>query len=601
MRRISDSISASLTSRRFCASASPNDIARMTMTRVARMRSFLARKSRSFKIGSEGTAGPIRRQMTVASLSLFLLAGCSGNPFSEEPEVPRGTIGYVSGLLGLVSVDEPQAALIGRDILSAGGSAGDAATAIGLALSVTMPSAASLGGGGLCIAREAGQAVPEVIEFLPRAPSSIPSGTVRPTAVPGNPRGLFLVHTRYGRLNWEQVIAPAERLARFGYTVSRAFATELTPVADALFQDSNAAQVFRRPDGKPFSEGDVIIQSELAATLARLRLRGAGEFYLGAGAEALSDAINSAGGSVSKEDLRAYTPRSLEPVSFNWVQSTTWHFAGPPAVGGVVGAEMLALLLDGVRFEKAPQALREHLLAEVAKRAYANRMRNLGPDGSFTADASRFVSDDYVDDTFDAIEDDEATPLSSLIPSPVDWPETPSAVSFIVIDITGGAVACTLTMNNAFGTGRMAEGHGFMLAAAPDTLGRTSTPVGPVLLTSEFYDRVYLAAAASGGVTAPTALVNVLARVAVGPQSLRESIAAPRTHYSGVPDRVFVESEMPADVVEALRRRAHDVALTRSIGRVAVGYCNTGIPNEDGVRCASATDPRGHGLSFGGN
>lgn len=546
---------------------------------------------------SERRRGALGRQITALSLSVLVLSGCGQNP----TELARGTLGYVSGVLGVVSVEEPQAALIARDILSSGGTAGDAATAIGLTLAVTMPSAASLGGGGLCIAREGGQATPTVIDFLSRAPAAIPSGATRPSAIPGNPRGLFLLHSRYGRLKWEQVITPAERLARFGYKVSRAFAEKYGPLATELAEDSGAAKIFRGQGGGPLREGEILIQSDLAATLSRLRARGAGDLYLGTGASGLVDAVAAAGGSLTVDDLRDYQPVIREPISFSWVESTTWHFAGPPAVGGVVAAEITATLLDGVRFEKAEPGLRAHLLVEASKRAFANRMQALQPNGEYRDNPSRFVSEDYIEAVDDDIEDGKATPLSALISNPVDWPETPSAVSFSVMDVYGGAVACTLTMNNAFGTGRVAEGFGIVLAAAPDTNGRTYTPVGPALLTSEFFDRAYMAVAASGGVTAPTALSNVLVRAAAGPESLADSMKAPRVHYSGVPDKVFVEQQMPDDVVQALRQRGHNVAITNDIGRVAAVFCTTGLPNTEEISCESATDPRGHGVALGGN
>ncbi len=540
------------------------------------------------------------RQIALASCGALFVASCSG--ISDEDFTSRkGTIGYVSGALGVISAEEPQAALVARDILSAGGTAADAAVAMGLTLAVTMPSSASLAGGGVCVVRDAREEAPKVVDFLPRAPKAIAPGTLRPNAVPGNPRGLFLLHSKYGELKWERVVAPAENLARFGYNVTRAFAAQLSPVAAALIQDSVSARVFVRKDGAAVSEGDFLKQQNLAATLGRFRAKGVGDFYAGKDAHTFVEAVKDAGGSLTIKDMRDFRPIFRDTISVPWESNTVWHFAGPPAAGGAVAAEMMAILMEQELFEEADPALREHLLVEAAKRAFATRMSNMQADGSYRVDPSTRLSEDAIERAVDSINEDQATPLRNLISSPVDWPETPSAVGFSVMDTRGGAVACTLTMNNAFGTGRMAEGYGIILAAAPDQRGRTYTPLGPVLLTSELNNKAYMAAASSGGVTAPTALVNVIARTGAGPQTLRDSMRAPRTHYAGVPDKVFVESDMPGDVVDALRKRGHDVALTKSIGSVTAVYCPTGVPNEKGVSCASAADPRSHGIALGGN
>jgi gamma-glutamyltranspeptidase/glutathione hydrolase len=548
---------------------------------------------------AEGNLAQIGRQIT-AILCLCAVAGCT-NPFAGL-EKPRGKIGYVQGAIGAISVDEPQAALIGRDVLSSGGSAADAATAMAFALSVTMPSSASLGGGGVCIARDANKGLPVVIDFLPRAPKTVPPDATRPSAVPGMARGLVMLHSRFGKLKWEQVLIPAENLARFGYQVPRAFASEFDKVADAVLEDATAAAVFRRTDGRPVAEGGTLSQPELAAVIGRLRKNGAGDFYVSADARKFVDAVNNAGGSLTVEDLRDYLPEVRKPISFPWRDNTAWHFAGPPSAGGAVAAEMTAILLDGVRFENSDRADRLHLIAEAAKRAFVHRMQYMQTDGNYTRHPREFVNEDAADDALDSIDDARSTPLTSLISAPKDWPETPSAVSLVAMDAEGGSVACTLTMNNSFGTGRMVPGFGVMLAAVPDTRGRTYTPLGPALLASENRNQSILAIAASGGVTAPTAMANVLANAVYEPQTLREAMHAPRIHYGGVPDKVFVETDMQNDIVEDLRKRGHNVALTGPLGRVAAVYCKTGIPPERGEPfCVSATDPRGYGVAVGGN
>lgn len=541
------------------------------------------------------------RQITGLSLAAILIAGCS-NPFSDdEPEVKRGTIGFLSGALGVVSVEEPQSALVARDILSSGGSAADAATAIAFTLTATMPSAASLAGGGMCIVRDKRGDIPDVVDFLPRAAQLSNGNTSRPSAIPAMPRGIFLMHSKYGNLKWEQVIAPSENLARFGFQISRAFATDLGKVAGPLMRDKAAAEVFGRQDGQIVGEGDALRQADLAVTLGRIRLRGVGQFYNGPEAQRLVEAMKIAGGNLTVEELRDYRPSFYAPISFPWEKNTVWHFAGPPAAGGAVAAEMMAILMHDKRFEFADAAEREHLLAEAAKIAFANRMKNMQPDGTYGVDASQFVLEDYLDGIQDRIDDDTVIPLTELASTPVNWPETPAAVSFAVMDTFGGAAACTLTLNNIFGTGRMLPGFGFMMAAAPDDRGRTYTPLGPALLTSEYHNHAYMAAAGTGGVTAPTSMINVIARAAAGPLSLRDAMSAPRTHYAGTPDKVFVEADMPKERIEALKEKGHTVALTKSIGSVAAVYCPTGVPNTEGVLCLSASDPRGHGIALGGN
>lgn len=540
------------------------------------------------------------RQITGLSLAALLIAGCS-NPFSDEPEVKRGTIGFLSGALGVISVQEPQAAIVARDILSSGGSAADAATAIAFALTATMPSAASLAGGGMCIVRDNNGEIPDVVDFLPRAAQVPNGGAARPSSIPAMPRGIFLMHSKYGNLKWEQVVAPSENLARFGFQISRAFATDLGKVTDPLMRDKAAAQVFRRQDGKIVGEGDALRQPDLAAALGRIRLRGVGQFYGGPEAKRLVEAVRLAGGSLTIEELRNYRPAFRVPISFPWEKNTVWHFAGPPAAGGAVAAEMMAILMHDKRFEFADPDEREHLLAEAAKIAFVNRMKNMQPDGSYGADVVQFVQEDYLDAIEDRIDDDAVIPLNQLTNNPINWPETPAAVSFAVMDTFGGAAACTLTLNNIFGTGKMLPGFGFMLAAAPDDRGRTYTPLGPALLTSEYHNHAYMAAAGTGGVTAPTSMINVMARAAAGPLSLRDAMKAPRVHYAGTPDKVFVEADMPKERIEALKKKGHAVALTKSIGSVAAVYCPTGVPNNEGMLCISASDPRGHGIALGGN
>ncbi|MDP6345139.1 MAG: gamma-glutamyltransferase [Alphaproteobacteria bacterium] len=223
------------------------------------------------------------------------LAACS------TPDAEVGEIGAVKGFLGGAVIEEPHAALLARDALSAGGSAADAAVAAFFGLTVTYPAAVGLGGGGVCLYYDHRQNIAETLDFRLRAPAA--GGDI---AVPGTLRGMALLHSRYGRLRWAQLIAPAETMARFGHQMSRAMARRLAPAAARLDADALAKRIFLNPDGAARQEAGGLIQVELAALLTRIRSRGIADLYGGESGRQFVAAANSQGGKLTMRDLRGY-------------------------------------------------------------------------------------------------------------------------------------------------------------------------------------------------------------------------------------------------------------------------------------------------------
>ena len=127
-------------------------------------------------------------------------------------------------------------------------------------------------------------------------------------------RGLFLLHARHGALPMEPLITKAEQLARFGVPASQALVRDLVLVAGPLFADPAARAVFSR-DGVPLTEGQTLVQPDLAATLAQLRIDGVGDFYQGIFARRLEQASPAAGVPIGLADLRAALPSLAVPVA----------------------------------------------------------------------------------------------------------------------------------------------------------------------------------------------------------------------------------------------------------------------------------------------
>lgn len=522
-----------------------------------------------------------------ATLGLALLAACGGTP-----DLPRGTGTVQPAQYGATAADDPQAALIGRDIISSGGTAADAAVAMYFAMAVTLPATSSLGGGGLCLVFSPTGSKVETLDFLAGSPATIPASADRPSAVPGNARGFFALHARFGRIRWSELLAPAESLARFGTPVSRTLAHEMQPVAFALASDPEFRRTFSRPDGTGLvGEGDTMVQLDLATTISRLRTEGPGDFYSGNLAGQLVDATQKAGGSLDRNDLAAALPTWRAPIVVTGDRRKAFFPAPPPAAGAMTG-QMWAMLTSRDRFADASPDEQDHLLAETAAAAVADNDR--GPVAAI-ADPQDLVSDQRTAALIAGYAPDRrATPATATSRS--QRLENPSGAGLIAVDGGGNAVACMVTMNNLFGTGRIAPGTGIVLAADPGSGGRGAAMLAPMLATDDNTRYFYYASTASGGVAAPQALIGVAARTLLTDQPLTDAMAQARITALPETDQVLVEPRMASTGLAALRQRGHTPVTATSLGEVEAIYCPKGVPDRPDS-CLVATDPRGFGLA----
>jgi gamma-glutamyltranspeptidase/glutathione hydrolase len=294
---------------------------------------------------------------SLAALGVFLVSACGGNTSNDQYDKVSDASGSRPQHAGIgamfdldakfaaVAADESLAAEVGRDVLQGGGNATDAAVAMYFAMAVTLPSAAGLGAAGVCIVHDASKNQGEVFSF----PPSAAPGPIRGTAinVPSGVRAMMLMHIRHGRARWELDVAPAERMARVGVPVSRAFGRDLQAGGNLLDSDTEARRVFGRGTGRMLAEGDTWAPAELASTLAAIRQRGGTEAFSGGIARTLSTQVGLLGGSLPMETLRAAVPQTGAPVSVPDNGFVVYVAPGPFAG---------AMALAGFKGEPAPSA-----------------------------------------------------------------------------------------------------------------------------------------------------------------------------------------------------------------------------------------------------
>ena len=284
------------------------------------------------------------------AIGLSLLGGGCETVHSTVHSVSKTFLGgplepgeHLKGFIGGVTADEPLAALAAREVLATGGNAADAAVTLGFMLSATLPSRASLGAGGACIAYQPGA-------WLARARHS-PGDPVhaartfgerrRPAGGGADAGARDVLARRAIRLEALRLAyrACAPSAADVGFSISRALGRDLAQVQGPLLGDPNAAAIFA-PNGQPLGEGARLVQSDLGATLNQLSVVGVGDLYTGLMSQRFEEASRLAGGPVSAGDLRRSAPSLANPIIIRAGDDQV-AFLPPPADGGLGAAAAL--------------------------------------------------------------------------------------------------------------------------------------------------------------------------------------------------------------------------------------------------------------------
>jgi gamma-glutamyltranspeptidase/glutathione hydrolase len=472
-----------------------------------------------------------------------------------------------------------------------------------------------LGGGGVCVVYDSKLNRGQILDFTARAPA-----TGGPIALPSAVRGMFALYADYGKLHWEQLVAPAEDLARFGAPVSRALAADLLAAGPKLAADPALAKIYLKPDGTSYKEGDRLVQSDLSTVLSAIRSHGAGDLYSGAVAREFVRGAKAYGATFSLDDLRA-TPFAWRPAVTVTTDNTLVYFPSPPAVAGILEAQMWSMAAP--RWKGASANERPHLFAQATLRAWLDRQRWLAGGFRVSPPPPELVEESRISALMASYRPGERT-LPPGLQGQNPGPDDAAASSFVVVDRTGSAVSCTVTPYDLFGAGHVAAGTGVVLAASPDEArGRGPQWLGPIIAVRDFTSglsfltqfhkgtsragpegesagaQVVFAGAASGGAAASSALVQVALHTLIQGEALDQAIDAQRLHVETEPsDTVFVEAGVqprPAGLVE----RGYKIVPVPVIGRVNAIACADGVGDRP-QSCAFRADRRGFGLALGG-
>ncbi|MGV3069800.1 gamma-glutamyltransferase, partial [Proteus mirabilis] len=376
---------------------------------------------------------------------------------------------------GMVVSSQHLASQVGKDILQKGGNAIDAAVAVGYAQAVVNACCGNIGGGGFMTIHLA-DGTNTFINFRETAPTAASKNMYLDkdgnlikeaslygylaSGVPGTVKGLDAALEKYGTLSRQEVMAPAIKLAREGYILTRADTDVLDTTTERFKQDPESAKIFLKPDGTPWQPGDRLIQTDLANTLELIANQGADAFYQGEIPKKVEQASKQHNGLLTKEDFANFTITETPPITCTY-RGYEFISAPPPSSGGVTICQTLNILegydLKSMGFNSAEYV---HTLTEAMRHAYMDRNTFLGDPQFINNPTEKLLSKAYAAELRQQITPNKATPSEKVQPG-IAPHESPETTHYSVIDKDGNAVSTTYTINGRFGACVIAPGPGF--------------------------------------------------------------------------------------------------------------------------------------------
>lgn len=487
---------------------------------------------------------------------------------------------------GMVATSQPLAAQAGIEILQRGGNAIDAAIATAAALTVVEPTSNGIGGDAFALVWTKDKL--HGLNASGPAPKSISATKIReqgyehmpvygviPVTVPGVPAAWAELSKKYGKLSLQDVLMPAIRYAEEGYPLTPILG-KYWKMAYRKFKDNCTTEEFASwfetfaPNGRPPEIGEIWSSTNHAKTLRAIGETNARDFYEGEIASKIDAFMKKHNGYLSKEDLAAYKPEWVNPVSTNYRGYDVWEI--PPN-----GQGMIALMALNVFKQLAKPEWQStnilHQQIEAMKLAFTDGKAFITELEEMPVSVDHLLSDDYARERAATIQEEASDPM------PYDLPKA-GTIYLATADEEGNMVSYIQSNYMGFGSGIVVpgtgialqnRGHDFSLDESHSNFlkpgKRSYNTIIPGFLTKD--GQAVGPFGVMGGYMQPQGHFQIVSNTVDYLLNPQATLDMPRWQWIKG-KTVHVEPEFPNYLVQSLARKGHDIhvaADTGSFGR----------------------------------
>ncbi len=490
----------------------------------------------------------------------------------SEAEIVKGKT--VTSNHSMVVTRHYIASEIGNQILLEGGNAVDASVAVSFALSVVLPQASPIGGGGFMMIHDAKTNTNHALDYREMAPRKasadmfLVNGKVDrelalysylSSGVPGTVYGLYIAHQKFGQLPWKQLVEPAIQLANDGFIISDTLGKTLESYKDKLGKTSAGKKIFFRND-LILKGGDLLIQKDLANTLKLIAQKGPAGFYKGATAQRIQLDMRRNGGLITASDLRNYKAKFRKPIEFSYKDLSIITMPLPSS-GGLILALMLNMIeqLD-LNLTDPHSAENIQKISEIMQIAYSLRSIYMADSDFYEVPEKEFLSKEKAQQLLKNINLERVSKAEDYDPIKFKFKE--NTTHYSIVDGFGNIVSTTTTLNTAFGSGIVIKDTGLLMnnemddfSASPnqpnyfgllgthanriEPLKRPLSSMTPTIVFNQ--DKPYLVTGAQGGSRIITAVLQVILNYYEFGLNPEEAVYKSRYHHQWLPEHLMYE------------------------------------------------------------
>jgi gamma-glutamyltranspeptidase/glutathione hydrolase len=518
---------------------------------------------------------------------------------------------------GIVATSQTLASQAGAATLDQGGSAVDAAIAANAVLGVTEPVTNGIGGDLLAIVYDAKTKRLYGLNATGRAPAGLslaalkekgiagkpPSHSIHMVTVPGAVAGWDVLHSKFGKLRFADLMAPAIYYANEGFPVQERMARLWDQYGSRLAEVPGFSDVFL-PGGKPPKAGEIFQNKQLAESLKLIAKNGRDGFYKGPLAKRMIEYSLQQGGTLAASDLETYQPEWVEPVSSTYRGWTVSEL--PPSSIGVAALSMLNIMEHFPLAEYGQNSARAlHVMIEAKKLAYADLSKYDGDPAASQIPTAALLSKSLAAERAKLIDPSQAH--CQVLPSDLSAKLNSigkDTTYLSVVDGEGNIVSLIQSVYNEFGSGLVVPGAGFPLhdrgalfdfePGKANSLAPHKRPVTTLMPGFMQKDDIRIGFGIMGGFNQAQAHAQFVSNLVDFGFNIQAALEAPRftkLNFDGCD--VQIESPVPQSTRDELTKFGHQLRVLAP-NSYAMGRGNAVMTNGKDVHFG-ASDPRGDG------